>query len=567
MGAITFSLDQRLVKSLKKVLPINTLVETGTFRGDTIAELQAYFSKVISIELSEALWAEAVNRFEKYQHVKILKGSSNDKLQELTPALCNEATLYWLDAHWCVANDTAGECSQCPLIHELQAIGNLNSQSVLLIDDARLFLSPPLAPHEISQWPSFNQIVNQLLSMSQKHELMVVNDVIAFYPIQAKASMEDYAQTFGVDWLFASNCMKEKGTSMQQLVDKESIIVQQKNAIQDKVLLIQDKDLLIHEQARVLRNYNQLFSFLRPILPLLRIVKKTVKTIKRIFRPKLGNLNQYPPRLLIINQIENGSRLTNTPRISIVTPSYQQGEYIERTILSVLNQEYPNLEYFVQDGGSKDNSLSIIKQYGEKLTGWDSKKDNGQSHAINLGFSKTTGEIMAWLNSDDILLPGALATIAEYFNLHPDVDVVYGNRLLIDENDMEIGRWILPGHDDKVLKWADYIPQETLFWRRSIWDKVDSKIDETFKFAMDWDLIIRFQQIGAKFAHIPFFLGAFRIHKQQKTLATINEIGHQEMDRIRERVLGRVPTRKEIRRKVTPFILKHVLVDIFYKIK
>ena len=120
--------------------------------------------------------------------------------------------------------------------------------------------------------------------------------------------------------------------------------------------------------------------------------------------------------------------------------------------MSMFDQSYPNLEYYVQDGGSSDGTIEIIKRYADRLTGWDSRPDNGQSQAINLGFAKTSGEIMAWLNSDDILLPGALSCVAEYFRLHPEVDVIYGYRVLIDEDDQEIGRWILPAHDDEVLR-------------------------------------------------------------------------------------------------------------------
>ena len=129
--------------------------------------------------------------------MQILQGNSKDKLREHQSELKDVGALYWLDAHWCVATDTAGELSQCPLLEELQAIGKLNNVSVVLIDDARLFLAPPLAPHEISQWPSFHQIVSCLLSMSREHELMVVNDVIAFYPQYAKSVMTSYAQNCG----------------------------------------------------------------------------------------------------------------------------------------------------------------------------------------------------------------------------------------------------------------------------------------------------------------------------------------------------------------------------------
>ena len=174
---------------------------------------------------------------------------------------------------------------------------------------------------------------------------------------------------------------------------------------------------------------------------------------------------------------------------------------------------------------------------------------------------------MGWLNSDDLLLPNALMTVADFFNRHPEVDVVYGNRLLIDENDREIGRWILPGHDENILAWADFIPQETLFWRRRLWDKTGARIDESFSFAMDWDLLLRFREAGAKFAHIPRFLGAFRIHPRQKTVLEINRAGHQEMDRLRERSLGHVPTRIEIRKAILVFLLKHIAVDIIYRLK
>lgn len=575
MGAVTFSLDPRLVASLQSSLPLKTLVETGTFRGDTVAEFESCFKKVISIELSEALYLEAVNRFDQLPHVKVMQGSSADKLQELALELNEVATLYWLDAHWCVASDTAGKLSQCPLLEELQAIGRLNSDSVLLIDDARLFLAPPLAPHEISQWPSFHQIVSSLFSMSSEHEVMVINDVIAFFPKKAKGAMESFAQKNGTDWLIAVNCQKENGTFIEQLVDKETVIQglikvieEREKVIEVREKVIQELEKIVQKQSSALRNYNRVLTLIRPLLPVVLVFKNIVRRCISILRPRLGNLNQYAPRPLAPStSLINLRQLKNTPKVSIVTPSFKQADFIERTIKSVLDQQYPNLEYFIQDGGSEDGTTAVLKRYEEKLAGWSSEKDNGQSQAINFGFAKTNGEIMAWLNSDDLLLPGAITVVVNYFNTHPEVDVVYGNRLLVDENDKEIGRWILPGHDGDVLSWADYVPQETMFWRRSIWDKAGSQIDESFRFAMDWDLLVRFREAGAKFAHLPHFLGAFRIHEQQKTSAVINEIGHQEMDRIRGRVLGEVPTRKEIRKNVLPFMLKHIIVDMSFRVK
>ena len=293
-----------------------------------------------------------------------------------------------------------------------------------------------------------------------------------------------------------------------------------------------------------------------------------LRVLIKIFSPKIGNLNQHPPISLqyALSSIQKTST-NSTLKISIVTPSLNHGRFIEKTLLSILAQGYQHLEYIVQDGGSQDETTTILGKYTNILSNWESAPDNGQSNAINIGFNHATGEIMGWINTDDLLLPDALNCVSDYFFRHPEVDVVYGNRLLIDENGLQIGRWILPGHDSNVLSWADYVPQETLFWRRRIWEKVGAKIDESFAFAMDWDLLIRFRDAGAIFAHIPRFLGAFRIHEQQKTSAAINEIGHQEMDRIRERLLGRVPTRGEIRKATLPFLLKHVAADMVYRVK
>lgn len=335
---------------------------------------------------------------------------------------------------------------------------------------------------------------------------------------------------------------------------------------------LEEKELVIQELAKAVNQYRAAFAIFGCLLRPANRIKAAVAGIRNrlgvIVAPRLGNLNQHAPRLMRLPEhYEKVIALSDTPKVSIVTPSYGQADYIGRTIDSVLSQGYPSLEYFVQDGGSEDGTVDVLKEYSDRLSGWESAPDGGQSHAINLGFAKTSGEIMAWLNSDDILLPGALACVVDYFVRHPEVDVVYGNRLLIDENDMEIGCWILPGHDGKALSWADYVPQETLFWRRSLWERVGGKIDESFRFAMDWDLLVRFRDVGARFAHIPRFLGAFRIHEHQKTSAAINEIGHGEMDRIRERLLGKVPSRTEIGKAVTPFMLRHVSVHIVYRVK
>lgn len=329
-----------------------------------------------------------------------------------------------------------------------------------------------------------------------------------------------------------------------------------------------EKEEVISALANTVMAYRLAYLAIKPLGMLLSPLKVIARHGRAMLRPRLGNLNQYPAQALTPTKIlPCATQLSAMPTISIVTPSFRQGVFIERTLLSVFDQNYPNLEYFVQDGGSQDRTVAVLEKHADRLSGWVSEKDSGQSQAINRGFAKTSGEIMGWLNSDDLLLPGALTTVADYFNRHPEVDVLYGNRLLIDENDMEIGRWIMPGHDNAALSWVDYIPQETLFWRRRIWDKVGGQIDESFRFAMDWDLLVRFRDAGARFAHIPRFMGAFRIHEHQKTSANINDFGHQEMDRIRERLLGRIPSSKEIRNAALPYLLKHVAIDLAYRVK
>jgi glycosyltransferase involved in cell wall biosynthesis len=330
---------------------------------------------------------------------------------------------------------------------------------------------------------------------------------------------------------------------------------------------LQEKEEIITELNRALTAYRSFFSiFQRVAHPIKWSASKAScakKNLINYIAPRLGNLNQHAPhKLALPAHYYKIINLSQTPKISIVTPSFKQAQFIERTIKSVLDQTYSNLEYYIQDGDSGDGTKEILEKYASALTGWESRPDSGQSNAINLAFAKTTGDIMAWLNSDDILLPGALAYIAEYFNQHPEIDVVYGHRILIDENDQQIGRWIMPAHNNEILSWADYIPQETLFWRRHIWDRAGGKIDESFRFAMDWDLLVRFRNAGARFACLPRFLGGFRIHSSQKTSAEISDIGFREMGRIRESVFGRIPSQLAIQKAVAPYLFKHIIADL-----
>ncbi|MSU45595.1 MAG: glycosyltransferase [Lacunisphaera sp.] len=235
------------------------------------------------------------------------------------------------------------------------------------------------------------------------------------------------------------------------------------------------------------------------------------------------------------------------PKISIVTPSFQQARYLDETMRSVLEQD-ATVEYVVQDGGSTDGSAEMIKQQAGRLHAWTSAPDQGQADAIAQGFAQTTGrpdDVMAWINSDDYYQPGVLSFVADYFAAHPDVDVLYGHRIVVDEESREIARWFLPKHDDAVLRLNDFVPQETLFWRRRIWDKVGG-LDISFQFAVDWDLLLRFQSAGARIVRVPHFLACFRAHAAQKTAAFMHSTGQNEITRLRERTHGRSFPAREI---------------------
>ena len=241
---------------------------------------------------------------------------------------------------------------------------------------------------------------------------------------------------------------------------------------------------------------------------------------------QLGKYDQYNPRRIRFDHLPLQT-VTEVPSIAIVTPSYNQFPFLEDTIRSVLDQEYPRLSYAVTDGGSQDESPEIIAKYANRLAYACSEKDQGQSDAIVKGFSMVDGEIMAYLNSDDLLAPGALNYVGEYFVRNPDVDVVYGHRIIIDDVGQEIGRWILPSHDNEANRYFDYIPQETMFWRRSLYNAVGG-IDSNLHFTMDWDLILKFQDHGAKFVRLPYFLGCFRAHGEQKSQLA-SEVGVEEI--------------------------------------
>ena len=219
----------------------------------------------------------------------------------------------------------------------------------------------------------------------------------------------------------------------------------------------------------------------------------------------------------------------NYPKISLVTPSLNQGRFIEETIQSVLSQNYPNLEYIVMDGGSTDNTLAVLERYSNQLK-WVSEKDTGQTNAINKGLRMACGEILAYLNADDLLLPGTLLKVANLFTKHPQTMWITGQCRIIDENNREIRKlitayknlWLHLRHP-AILLITDYISQPSTFWRASVMHEM-GYLDESLHYVMDYEYWLR---LYAKYPpiFIPEYLAAFKIHPQSKTTST----GHKNV--------------------------------------
>ena len=210
---------------------------------------------------------------------------------------------------------------------------------------------------------------------------------------------------------------------------------------------------------------------------------------------------------------------SNWPKISIVTPSFNQAPFLERAILSVLNQRYPNLEYIIIDGGSTDGSLDIIRKYERWLTYWVSETDRGQSDAINKGFQMSTGEIMGWLNSDDMYGSNALQKVAQHFRKNRGAEIVYGNTFHVDERDRVIREVRSVPFDRKTLPYGGVnLYSVSLFWRSGLWQAA-GKLETNMHFSMDLEMVFRFAEAGFRFDYIREFLGIFRVHSMSKTVS------------------------------------------------
>jgi hypothetical protein len=219
---------------------------------------------------------------------------------------------------------------------------------------------------------------------------------------------------------------------------------------------------------------------------------------------------------MILSAERASDKITGGPRVSVVTPSYNQGRFIRATIESVLSQNYSNLEYIVMDGGSTDETGAIVREYGSRVV-FVSKPDRGQSHAINEGFRLAKGSVLAWLNSDDVFLPGAVGAAVRALSCNPDAGLVYGDGYIIDTagnisrpfpHTREPDLW-------RLVHLSDYILQQSVFFRREVLDDV-GYVDESLRYGLDWDLLIR---IGLKYrlAYVPEYLSCLREYPETKS--------------------------------------------------
>jgi glycosyltransferase involved in cell wall biosynthesis len=225
--------------------------------------------------------------------------------------------------------------------------------------------------------------------------------------------------------------------------------------------------------------------------------------------------------------------------LSIITPSYNQGPFIERTIQSVLSQGIPDLEYIICDGGSTDDTLEILKRFQDHLN-WISEKDKGQADAVNKGIQNTSGEIIGWINSDDIYYPGALANVLDFFENNPSIEVIFGDANHIDENDQPIEPYYTEDWNYERLKDVCYLCQPAVFFRRRVVEK-KGLLDVDLRYCMDYEYWLRLGT-DTVFYHLKKLLAGSRMYKHNKTLGSRVAV-HLEILKMTQRKFGKPPLR------------------------
>lgn len=228
------------------------------------------------------------------------------------------------------------------------------------------------------------------------------------------------------------------------------------------------------------------------------------------------------------------------PLVSIVTPSYNQGRFLRRTIQSILEQTYPHIEYLVIDGGSTDESVEILRSYGDRFF-WTSEKDRGQAHAINKGFARAQGSILAYLNSDDVLLPDAVACVVDHFQSKPEWDLLYGEADNIDEQDCFLGRYPTEVFSLAVLLQECFICQPATFWRARLARQL-GPFNESLHCCLDYEYWLRAARASARFGHVPKVLARSRLYPATKTMS-LREKVYQETIQVQQEQVGFVELR------------------------
>jgi glycosyltransferase involved in cell wall biosynthesis len=240
------------------------------------------------------------------------------------------------------------------------------------------------------------------------------------------------------------------------------------------------------------------------------------------------------------------------PLVSIITPSFNQAQFLEQTILSVLGQDYPHLEYLIVDGGSNDGSLEIIQRNASNLGWWVSEPDQGQTDAINKGFSHAHGEILAWINSDDTYQAGAVSQAVDYLQRHPETGMVYGDANLIDAEGEIIGKFPARQTDYRRLRRGYvHIPQQAAFFRAELWKQV-GPLDPSFYFAMDYDLWVRLARVS-ELHYLPKLWANFRLHGSGKSVVADNRCW-PEMLRVHFRDGGGMLSWLVVKAKLRPLL-------------